>query len=167
MFQFLQVFTLLLIAVTLAFSLAHAGELPGKLRLHKDDYLAVQTIYYPGFTIGGVSEPISVLALIAFVASIGFENPAFGWALAALVSMALVNAIFWLVTQPVNKIWLQNQNLSGASQAFFSAGTKRKASTPADWTTLRDKWEYSHVARAIFAMLGLIFFGVAITSPSV
>jgi hypothetical protein len=36
---------------------AHALELPGKLRLDRDAYLAVQTIHYPGFTIvGGIGE---------------------------------------------------------------------------------------------------------------
>jgi hypothetical protein len=43
----------MLAAVTMALSLAHALELPGKLRLGKEQYLAVQPIYYPGFTIGG------------------------------------------------------------------------------------------------------------------
>jgi hypothetical protein len=28
-------------------------SLPGKLRLDKETYCAVQTIYYPGFTVGG------------------------------------------------------------------------------------------------------------------
>jgi hypothetical protein len=40
-------------AVAMALSLAHALEFPGKLRLGKDAYLAVQQIYYPGFTFGG------------------------------------------------------------------------------------------------------------------
>jgi hypothetical protein len=40
----------------MALSLAHALEVPGKLRLNKEQYLAVQTIYYPGFTLGGIAE---------------------------------------------------------------------------------------------------------------
>src|SRR5205809_327776 len=35
-------------------SLAHALEYPGKRRLDRETYLKAQTIYYPGFTIGGV-----------------------------------------------------------------------------------------------------------------
>jgi hypothetical protein len=35
-------------------SLAHALEFPGKKRLDEKQYKAVQTIYYPGFTIGGM-----------------------------------------------------------------------------------------------------------------
>jgi hypothetical protein len=50
-------------------ALAHALELPGKLRLPKDQYLAVQAIYYPGYTFGGVAEPLSIaaVALLAFL----------------------------------------------------------------------------------------------------
>src|SRR2546423_12001989 len=34
----------------------------GKLRLDKETYSAVQTIYYPGFTVGGFAEVLSVIA---------------------------------------------------------------------------------------------------------
>jgi hypothetical protein len=53
MFEILQIVTLLLVAIAMAQSLAHALEFPGKLRLSREQYLAVQPIYYPGFTIGG------------------------------------------------------------------------------------------------------------------
>ena len=46
--------SLLLVAVTMGLSLAHALEFPGKLRLDEPTYRAVQAIYYPGFTIGGL-----------------------------------------------------------------------------------------------------------------
>ena len=35
-------------------ALAHALEFPGKLRLDEATYRDVQTIYYPGFTVGGL-----------------------------------------------------------------------------------------------------------------
>lgn len=53
MLQVFQVLTLVLVALAAALALAHALELPGKMRLSKDEYFAVQPIYYPGFTIGG------------------------------------------------------------------------------------------------------------------
>jgi hypothetical protein len=52
-FATLQVLTTILIMVALALALAHSLELPGKMRLSRDAYFAVQPIYYPGFTIGG------------------------------------------------------------------------------------------------------------------
>jgi hypothetical protein len=50
----LQVVTVLLVAVAMSLTLAHALELPGKMRLDEQTYRAVQTIYYPGFTFGGL-----------------------------------------------------------------------------------------------------------------
>jgi hypothetical protein len=68
----LSVLALLLLAVTMGLSLAHALEFPGKLRLDEPTYRAVQAIYYPGFTIGGlVGEFGGLLALIVLLASGG------------------------------------------------------------------------------------------------
>ena len=54
----------------------------------------------------------------------------------------------------MNKVWLKEQNLQGAGATFFAAGGKNPAG--GGWTTLRDRWEYSHVARAVLAMASLI-----------
>ncbi|MFM9469917.1 hypothetical protein ACKI1K_45495, partial [Streptomyces scabiei] len=54
MLDALSVIALLLVAIATGLSLAHALEFPGKLRLDEPTYRAVQTIYYPGFTIGGL-----------------------------------------------------------------------------------------------------------------
>ena len=62
--RFLEILALILTAVTLTFALAHAAELPGKLRLSKEAYMAVQPIYYPGFTLGAFSEPAAIVVLI-------------------------------------------------------------------------------------------------------
>jgi hypothetical protein len=53
MFLLLQVVSVFLVSVAMALALAHALELPGKMRLDKETYLAMQPIYYPGFTMGG------------------------------------------------------------------------------------------------------------------
>jgi len=42
MFDILQVVTVLLVAAAMALTLAHALELPGKMRLTKDVYYAMQ-----------------------------------------------------------------------------------------------------------------------------
>jgi hypothetical protein len=55
--------SLFLVVLTVATSLAHALELPGKMRLSREQYLAVQAIYYPGFTYAGLAEPLSIVAL--------------------------------------------------------------------------------------------------------
>jgi len=53
------------------------------------------------------------------------------------------------------------------SSGFFSFGTKRSQDenkTSPDWTELRDRWEYSHVARAGFALVSFIALVMAISS---
>jgi hypothetical protein len=47
----LQIVSVFLVAIVMSLCLAHALELPSKLRLTKEDYLIVQPIYDPGFTI--------------------------------------------------------------------------------------------------------------------
>jgi hypothetical protein len=77
--------------------------------------------------------------------------------LAALLGLVAMHAVYWLVTHPVNKIWLQGENLSGLGAGFFSFASTggQRETRPADWTDLRDRWEYSHVARAALSSLSL------------
>jgi hypothetical protein len=62
MFLTLQVVTVFLVAVAMSLALAHALELPGKMRLDKETYMAVQTIYYPGFTFGFCTKGWSLIS---------------------------------------------------------------------------------------------------------
>jgi hypothetical protein len=82
--------TLFLVALTMACAVAHALELPGKMRLTKDAYLAVQPIYYPGFTVvGGFAEFGALLMLFALLFVTPRDSPAFAltlWAFIALLS---------------------------------------------------------------------------------
>jgi hypothetical protein len=57
----LQIVTLAVVAVALSAALAHALEVPGKMRLTKDEYFVVQSIYYPGFTIAGAAELLAII----------------------------------------------------------------------------------------------------------
>ena len=66
-FGVLQVLTVVLVAVAMALALAHALELPGKLRLDRETYRAVQPIYYPGFTIAGGAEPLSIVSTVVLL----------------------------------------------------------------------------------------------------
>ncbi|HEV7546576.1 MAG TPA: DUF1772 domain-containing protein [Reyranella sp.] len=163
MVQTLQILTILLAAVGMALSLAHALEYPGKRRLDGNTYFKVQAIYYPGFTIGGVSEPVALIAVFALLLFMPFGTAAFWLTAAALAGLLLAHAIYWAITHPVNKVWLKDQNLQGAGSAFFAAGGGVKEG---DWAALRDRWEYSHVARAVLAMLSLIALVVAAVRPA-
>jgi hypothetical protein len=159
MLQALQILSLILASIAMALSLAHALELPGKLRLARDSYLAVQSIYYPGFTIAGGSEPLSIVALIALLILTPSASVAFFLIVLALAAMIAMHAIFWLVTQPINRYWLTGQNLSGLGAAFFGAAPAAQQ----DWTALRDRWEYSHLARAALGSLAFVLLVIAVT----
>lgn len=162
MVQFLQIVALVLVAITLSFALAHAAELPGKLRLDEETYTAVQPIYYPGFTLGALSEPAAIIALIVLLAFGPRAGAIFGWTVAAFIFLVLVHGVYWLVVHPVNRFWLKDQDLKGMSAGFFAVG--RRDAADSDWTVLRDRWEYGHVMRAVFALLGFVCLAIAATS---
>lgn len=161
MFQLLQIVTLVLVAAAWAFALAHAAEYPGKMRLDRDSYLTVQKIYYPGFTIGGASEPLAMFALIALIALVPADGSLF-WLLAvALVAVLATQAVFWLMTQPVNRVWLREQQLGTAGARFFETGPSAPSG---DWKQHRDRWEMSHILRAALMSVALILVAVALTN---
>jgi hypothetical protein len=158
----LQVITVLLVAVALALALAHALEYPGKMRLSREDYLVTQSIYYPGFTIGGCGETLGLPATLALLLLMPRGSAPFWWALVGFLALAIMHAVFWAVTQPVNRYWTSNLELSSAARNFFRVEPKQPRPQFDQWERLRDKWEYSHIARAVLAMIALISVTVAI-----
>jgi hypothetical protein len=154
-----HVFTLLLVAVAMALSLAHALELPGKLRLSREAYIGVQAIYYPGFTFGGAAEPLGIIALIILAWLMRSSGPALWWIVAALVLLAAAHLVYWLFTHPVNGFWLKDTELGQFGSTFFSLPSGDDARS---WTRLRDIWEYSHVARAVLAMGSFLAAAIAL-----
>jgi hypothetical protein len=155
----LEVLTVMVAAVTMSLALAHALELPGKLRLNKEKYLTVQPIYYPGFTLGGVAEFASIITTLALLIFTPKNSRQFWLVAAALAALVAVQVIFWTMTQPLNKYWLQNTELSRVATRFFETGS---ASPAGDWTVMRDRWERSHVLRAIASVLALLLLTTAI-----
>jgi hypothetical protein len=166
MFCVLQILSVLLVAVAMSLSLAHALELPGKMRLTKDAYYAMQPIYYPGFTIGGgISEPGGTIATIALLLLTPFGSTDFWLTLVALLGLIGMQVVYWVFTHPVNKFWLTDEKLGAFGAGFFGfGGAKNEKTRPVKWTDLRDRWEYSHVARAVLAFVSLLALVIAITS---
>jgi Domain of unknown function (DUF1772) len=167
MFYVLQILTTLLVAVGMALALAHALELPGKMRLTKEAYFAIQPIYYPGFTIGGgIGEFGGLISTIILLLFTPYLTTQFWLTLVALLGLIGMQAVYWLFTHPVNKFWLENEKLSSFSSGFFSFGANRSKpdnqTRPVEWTDLRNQWEYSHVVRAGFSIVSLIALVIAI-----
>jgi hypothetical protein len=167
-FNALQILTVILVAVAMALALAHALELPGKMRLDKETYSRMQPIYYPGFTIGGgIGEAGGTISIIILLFLMPWGGASFWLTLVALLGFIGMQTVYWLVTHPVNKFWVVGENLDRFSSSFFSFGANRSRlenkTRPRDWTELRDRWEYSHVARAGFALVSLIALIIAIS----
>lgn len=170
MLVILQVVNIFLIATAMSMALAHALEFPGKLRLDRDTYLAVQRIYYPGFTVAGMAEPLAVISTLILLLIMPNRGTAFWLVLVSFAGMLSMHAIFWLVTQPTNRYWLKNQPLSKAGNEFFSikggdqARTETDATESSDWKIMRMRWEYSHIIRSVLSIISLVTLAVAIVS---
>lgn len=158
MITLLEIACVLLSAVTMALSLAHALEYPGKKRLSRAHYLAVQPIYYPGFTIAGAAEPLLIPALAALLAMTASATGLFWLTAGALAAAIATHLLYWLLTAPVNKVWLSDEKLSASAERFF--GASRPGGPQADWTVLRDRWETSHIWRALTAGLAFVLIVV-------
>jgi hypothetical protein len=102
----LEVVTVSLVAVAMSLALAHALELHGKMRLDMKTCKTVQTIYYPGFTYGGLAEGLGMVATLVLVLLTPTTRPAFWLSLTAFVGLVTMHGVYWAVTHPVNKIWL-------------------------------------------------------------
>ena len=165
MFLIVQVVTVFLVAVAMSLSLAHALELPGKMRLDRDTYVAVQAIYYPGFTYGGLGEGLGMVATLVLLFITPRGSAAWWWTLTAFGLLLAMHAVYWLVTHPVNKFWLKDVHLEGAGGEFFKLDPMRKGQAPEvgaeGWKKLRNRWEYSHLLRAVLASVALIAMIVA------
>jgi hypothetical protein len=145
-------------------AVAHALELPGKMRLSKDAYFAVQRIYYPGFTIAGIAEPASVISTIMLLFFIPRGTSAFALALVALLGFMSMQAVYWIFIHSINRVWLRRETLSSAASGFFAAGrSRRQGEAMPGWMDLRNRWEYAHAARAILATFSSIALVIAIS----
>jgi len=162
----LQVLAILFVATAMALALAHALELPGKMRLAKDAYFATQAIYYPGFTIGGISEPAALIAILVLLIVTPTGIAEFWLTLGAFVALLAMHAAYWLLTHPVNNFWVQGVQRGRLGAGFFGLdplGRAENAGNP-EWTALRDRWELSHVVRAILGVLSLGLLAAAVAA---
>jgi Domain of unknown function (DUF1772) len=92
--------------------------------------------------VGAVIEVGAVVTAVIWAFALGRSRTsptsARRCAIAGAAGLVLAHALFWLLVNPVN--------------AAFAAWTP--ASVPADWTRLRDQWEFSHAARGGLFLLG-------------
>jgi hypothetical protein len=129
--------SILLIAVSLGFALAHLCAMPNKLELYSRDYLVVQRIYR-GW--GWFAIPI-LGAIVTTYVVIRVQHPRPGtirYSLIALLFLLLAQLDFWTFTYPVN------------------LATHDWTIVPDNWLQLRHRWEYSHAAGAVLMLAALM-----------
>lgn len=114
---------------------AHLLELRNKLGLAADEYLIVQQLYR-GWALAAVLVVGALLSTAALAYTLGGQ-PGFGAALVALGCIVATQVVFWSATYPVN------------------VATENWSTLPAQWQTLRLRWEYSHAASALLNLSAL------------
>lgn len=123
-------------ALALGPALAHLLELPNKIGLSGEHYLAVQQIYR-GWSLLGVVVAGALLSTATLAVFVRGRRETFVLTLVALLAIAGTQVIFWTFTFPVNQ------------------ATNDWSVLPPNWAELRRQWEYSHAAGAVLNLAAL------------
>jgi len=144
MLLLLRVAAVVFVALSLGASFAHVLELPAKLDLSADRYLAVQEIYRYFGAVATVLE-IGSLVLMTCAIVVGWQRSSAQPVLVLAVLVFAASLATWaLVVSPVNTVFVS-----------WARGL------PAHWIGARDRWEWGHVA--VFG-LKLVAFVLLITA---
>jgi uncharacterized membrane protein len=130
-------------ALALVPAMAHALELPNKIRMEREDYLNAQRLYrgWQFVGIAVVAALISTGLLLRISGSLEFT-----WSLVAVLSVAATQIVFWVFTFPVNR------------------RTRNWTEAPANWRALRARWEFSHAGSAALNLLALICVALVVVN---
>ena len=139
----LRFVTIIFAVITLGALLAHLFELPGKMRLSKAEYQAVQGIY-SGWAWLGIFEIGAILLTIIWTISERKNKKIFPGLIGASALFIVSLVIFFMFTYPANQA---TTNWTILSQ---------------NWKKLRKSWEYSHGLRAVLNLTGFSFLIVAL-----
>lgn len=124
--------------LAVAAPIAHVLELPNKLQLQGDLWLAVQQHLYRGWG-PFLGAPTEIGALVTSTLITVLSGGRRGLLIAACLCFAGMIATFLVLNAPVN----------GATAAWTSA------TLPADWANYRARWEAGHALAAMLAIVGL------------
>jgi hypothetical protein len=138
---------LLATALALGAALAHALELPNKINLPERQYFIVQQVYR-GWNQLAYLLVIQLVAMLA-IAGLSRHEPRVLWpTVIAIVCLLCAQAAFWAFTYPAN------------------VATDNWTAIPAEWESLRTRWEYSHAFGAAFQVLAMSALIVAVLARS-
>jgi hypothetical protein len=131
------VVSLLLATLAMMPAAAHALELPNKIGLSGIEYLTVQQLYR-GWAFARLIVAAALASMIVLLFMVRELPTAFALAWVAFLCLAGTQLVFWIFTQPVNRVT--------ANWTFL----------PGDWSELRRRWEYSHAASAALNLAALV-----------
>jgi hypothetical protein len=137
----IQFSAILFTALSLVPALAHVMELPNKMRLPRESYLTVQSIYR-GWALVGVLVVGALVSTFLLMRSV--QSPAFAPAVIAFSCIAATQVVFWALTFPVNH------------------STRNWTRVTGDFRQLRRRWEYSHALSAGLNLIALVCVALAV-----
>jgi hypothetical protein len=143
--KYAQFLSLLFTALALAPALAHLMELPNKIGLSREAYLAVQQIYRGWALLGIVVIGAMVFTFALAVLSRG-RGRTFALALIGFLCIVGTQVIFWTFTFPANQ------------------ATANWTTLPENWMALRTQWEYSHAASAVLNLIAFVSIALSVLS---
>ena len=139
--KIVRLISLLCAALTSGIAFCHALELPNKMMLPADTWFNVQQMLYRGFGVkAGSIEVGAVVSSLMLLLLVGKRQAAFIWTLIASVCFVAGLVLWFSVVNPANLL----------------VDSWTTATLPSNWMQIRDQWEYGHVARATFFILGLV-----------
>lgn len=135
-----------LTAITLALTLSHLLEMPGKLTWGQELYMAVQhSLYFYFAVVGAPAELGAVLCLSVLCFLMRRRKHSFQLTLIAAICVAAGLAVWFAVVSPANREMAQWTTLP----------------LPETWLETRRNWEFGHAASAVLDLVG---FGALIAS---
>jgi hypothetical protein len=129
--------SLLLATLAMMPAAAHVLELPNKIGLSGIEYLTVQRLYR-GWAFARLLVAAALATMLILLFMLRELPTAFALAWIAFLSLAGTQLVFWIFTQPVNRV------------------TGNWTFLPGDWAELRRRWEYSQAASAALNLVALV-----------
>jgi hypothetical protein len=126
-----------LTALALVPGSSHAFDMLSKLQLGPAEYTAIERLQH-GSSLFVVASTLAAIALGLHAYLVRSNAVAYGWSLAALLSVGAAQLAFWFVGYPV------------------SVETAGWTHVPADFEAARRNWEYAIAATGMLAFGGLL-----------
>ena len=141
--------TITLTGLLMGATFCHVLESAAKMLYPVELYLTLHRTLYVAFgppNVGAFIEIGAILAALALVFLTRKRRPAFWLTLAGAAFLVAGLVVYFVFVEPAN-VAMKAMSLNAP---------------PAGWTRWRDRWEYGHIARFIFQLLGFSALALSI-----